>query len=276
MRQRQGSSFRPHTRQISFRTAAREVIEMEKKIITRKKIFDMINQTDENNRLSEIYGFGMLIVILVSLIPLVFKEETLPLKIIEYVCVSIFVLDYILRLITADYKYEKKSVVSFIRYPFSPMAIFDIISILPSLTALNKGFKVLRVLRMGRLMRVFRIFRAFRHSKNIRIIQNVFQQSKKSLVAVGSLAVGYILISALIAFNVEPDTFANFFEAVYWATISLTTVGYGDIYMVSVAGKIITMLSAFVGIAVVALPAGIITAGYMSEIGKNTDENDPD
>ena len=277
MRQRQGSSLRPHTRQISFRTAAREVIEMAKeKIITRKKIFDMINQTDENNRLSEIYGFGMLIVILVSLIPLAFKEETLPLKIIEYVCVSIFVLDYILRLITADYKYEKKSVVSFIRYPFSPMAIFDIISILPSLTALNKGFKVLRVLRMGRLMRVFRIFRAFRHSKNIRIIQNVFLRSKKSLIAVGSLAVGYILISALIAFNVEPDTFANFFEAVYWATISLTTVGYGDIYMVSAAGKVITMLSAFVGIAVVALPAGIITAGYMSEIGKTTDENDPD
>ena len=99
-----------------------------------------------------------------------------------YVCAY---LDYILRLITADYKYENKFVVSFIRYPFSPMAIFDIISILPSLTALNKGFKVLRVLRMGRLMRVFRIFRAFRHSKNIRIIQNVFLRSKKSLIAVG-------------------------------------------------------------------------------------------
>ena len=239
----------------------------------RRKIYDIINQTDENDRLSEIYGFGMLIVILVSLIPLIFKEETSALKIIEYVCVCIFILDYILRLITADYKYEKKSVVSFIRYPFSLMAIFDIISILPSLTALNKGFKVLRILRMGRLMRVFRVFKAFRYSKNIRIIQNVFLRSKKSLIAVGSLAIGYILVAALIAFNVEPDTFANFFEAVYWATISLTTVGYGDIYMVSVAGKIITMLSAFVGIAVVALPAGIITAGYLSEIEKDNDEN---
>ena len=64
-------------------------------------------------------------------------------------------------------------------------------------------------------------------------------------------------------FNIEPDTFSTFFDALYWATVSLTTVGYGDIYAVSYAGKIITMLSALMGIAIVALPAGIITAGYM-------------
>lgn len=239
----------------------------------RKKIYDIINETDENNKLSKLYDLVMLIVILASLIPLVFKEENAVLKTVEYVCTGIFILDYILRLITADYKYEKKSVISFIRYPFSLMAIFDLLSILPTLTALNKGFKVLRVARMGRLMRFFRVFKAFRYSKNIKILQNVFSRSKKSLIAVGSLAVGYILISALVAFNVEPDTFENFFEAIYWATISLTTVGYGDIYMVSVPGKIITMVSSFVGIAIVALPAGIITAGYMREIESDTKED---
>ena len=83
---------------------------------------------------------------------------------------------------------------------------------------------------------------------------------------VGLLALGYIFISALIIFNVEPSIFPNFFDALYWATISLTTVGYGDIYAVSTTGKIITMISSFLGIAIVALPAGIITAGYMKEI----------
>ena len=86
------------------------------------------------------------------------------------------------------------------------------------------------------------------------------------MIIVGLLALGYIFISALIIFNVEPSTFPNFFDALYWATISLTTVGYGDIYAVSTTGKIITMISSFLGIAIVALPAGIITAGYMKEI----------
>ncbi len=66
----------------------------------------------------------------------------------------------------------------------------------------------------------------------------------------------------------EPDSFDDFFDAVYWATDSLTTVGYGDIYPVSDAGRVITMLSSVFGIAVVALPSGIITAGYMDKISK--------
>ena len=101
------------------------------------------------------------------------------------------------------------------------------------------------------------------------------KKSKDALMAVCVLAFGYILISALVIYNVEPDTFDNFFDAFYWATVSLTTVGYGDIYPVSVLGRIITMISSIFGIAIVALPAGIITAGYMSEIeGRNKDENE--
>ena len=92
------------------------------------------------------------------------------------------------------------------------------------------------------------------------------------MIAVGTLSVGYIIISALIIFNMEPQTFNTFFDAVYWSTISLTTVGYGDIYPVSVAGKTITMLSSFFGIAVVALPAGIITAEYIYLIKNKNDE----
>ena len=79
------------------------------------------------------------------------------------------------------------------------------------------------------------------------------------------------VISALIIFNVEPDTFDTFFDAVYWATISLTTVGYGDIYPVSTVGRIVTMVSSAFGIAIIALPSGVITAGYLDEINKKDD-----
>ena len=153
------------------------------------------------------------------------------------------------------------------------MAIIDLLSILPSLTIISKGFKALRVLRMIRAMRVFKVFKTIRYSKNFKIIGNVLKKSKDSLIAVCVLAFGYILISSLIIYNVEPDTFDTFFDALYWATVSLTTVGYGDIYPVSIMGRIITMISSIFGIAIVALPAGIITAGYMSEIEKNNNDD---
>ena len=92
------------------------------------------------------------------------------------------------------------------------------------------------------------------------------------LFAVLVLAVSYVFLSALLIFNVEPDTFNSFFDALYWAIISLSTIGYGDIYAHTVAGRLISMLSALMGIAVVALPSGIITAGFVEELrtfGKN-------
>ena len=73
-------------------------------------------------------------------------------------------------------------------------------------------------------------------------------------------------IAALVIFNVEPDSFNSFFDAIYWATVSLTTVGYGDIYPITTIGRVVTMVSSVFGIAIVALPAGVITAGYMKEI----------
>lgn len=156
------------------------------------------------------------------------------------------------------------------------MAIIDLISILPSLTVLSQGFKLLRLLRMFRALRVFRAFKLFRYSKNAQIIANIFKKQKGLLCYVLILALGYIVISALVVFNVEPDSFNTFFDAIYWATVSLTTMGYGDIYPVTEIGRIVTMISSLFGIAIVALPASIITAGYMDELGSisKKDEND--
>ncbi len=235
----------------------------------RKRIFEVIEKSDGNDLFSSIYDYGMIIVIILSLLPLAFKQDTVLFRIIDKITVTIFIIDYILRWITADYKFGKKDYISFIRYPFSAMAIIDLISILPSLTVVNQGFKALRVLRMIRALRVVRVFKAMRYSKSFEIIGNVMRKSKDSLIAVCMLAAGYIVVSALIIFNVEPDSFETFFDAVYWATVSLTTVGYGDIYPVSTMGRIITMVSSIFGIAIVALPAGIITVGYMTELENN-------
>lgn len=238
----------------------------------RKRIYEVIEVAREGDRLSNVYDVFMMVVISLSLLPLVFKETTPLLSAIDHAAVAIFIADYLLRWTTADYKFGKPSVWSFLRYPFSFMAIIDLLSILPSLTVLNASFKVLRVLRLMRALRVFRVLRAVRYSKSLRIIGSVLRRSRTELIAVGTLAVGYILISALVIFNSEPDSFDDFFEAVYWATVLLTTVGYGDIYPVTTIGRLIAMVSSLFGIAIVALPAGIITAGYMKELERNKTE----
>ena len=238
----------------------------------RKRIFEIIEKSSGDDRESQIYDSTMIIFIVLSLVPLAFKQEYFVFRVIDKTAMAVFMIDYLLRWATADYKFGKHSVSSFLLYPLSPMAVIDLLSILPSLSIIGRGFKVLRVLRMMRALRVLRIFKGLRYSRNFEIIGNVIRTSRKSLIAVVTLAAAYIVISALVIFNVEPDSFHTFFDAVYWATVSLTTVGYGDIYPVSVMGRIITMASSILGIAIVALPAGIITAGYMSEIQKESDE----
>ncbi|MBQ8209189.1 MAG: ion transporter [Clostridia bacterium] len=233
----------------------------------RKKLYSIIEPVDNDNKLSNIYDFMMMTTIVVSIIPLAFKDTNTLFQWIDYITVSIFILDYFLRLLTADYKLNK-SVVSFFVYPLTPMAVIDLISILPSLTVLNSSFRLLKLFRLLRTLKVLRAFKFLRYSKSFDIISNVFKKQKKVLSAVATMAVAYVLISALVIYNIEPESFETFFDAIYWATISLTTVGYGDIYPVTTIGRIVTMISSVFGIAIIALPSGVITAGYLEEVNK--------
>lgn len=236
----------------------------------RQKLYEII-EPSKGNLASKIYDFFMMAVILISLFPLAFKTTNTLFVVIDYVTVSVFIVDYLLRLFTADLKL-KKSVSSFFLYPLTPMAIIDLVSILPSITILNNGLKLLKIFRLLRALKVFRTFKFLRYSKSFEIIVEVFRKQKKILGAVATMAVAYVLVSALIIYNVEPESFENFFEAIYWATVSLTTVGYGDIYPVTTLGRIVTMVSSVFGIAIIALPSGVITAGYLAEMDRHEED----
>ena len=234
----------------------------------RKRIFNIISVSDGTYNTSRVYDLLMMCVIIASLIPLAFKGSNAAFLWIERISTSIFIFDYVLRLLVADYTIGKGAK-SFFIYPFTFLAIIDLVSIFPSFAILSSGFKILKIFRLFRTFRVFRAFKMLRYSKSFLIISNVMKKQKEPLIAVCVLACAYILLSALVVFNVEPDTFNTFFDAIYWAAVSLTTMGYGDIYPVSTAGRIVTMISSFIGIAIVALPAGIITAGYMDVINQD-------
>ena len=229
----------------------------------RKKIYNILNQ-------NAIYDTFMFAVIIMSIIPLSFVKQQSWMTLIDRTTVIIFIVDYILRWFVSDKLSNKLN--KFILYPLTPMAIIDLLSILPSITLLNSSFKLLKIFRLFRSLRLLKILKLVRYSKSITMICNVFKKQKETFITILVMAITYILVSALVIINVEPETFPTYFDALYWATISLTTVGYGDVYAVTTIGKIITMISSFLGIAVVALPAGIITSGLMDELSKSHDE----
>ncbi len=235
----------------------------------RRRIFEIIEKANAEDIPSKIYDIFMLVTIFLSLTPLIFKEQQRVLSTIDYVCVSIFIIDYVLRWMTADIRSATRF--AFIKYPLTPFAIIDLLSILPTFNILGRAFRVLRLLRV---FKVIRIFKVIRYSNNFNLIGKVIKKNTATLLSLLICAIFYIFVSALLIFSIEPDSFDSFFEAIYWATTALTTVGYGDIYPLTDGGRIISMVSSLFGIAMVALPSGVITAGFLSE--KNKDKKDSD
>ncbi len=234
----------------------------------RKRLFEIIEKAEKHDVLSKVYDILMLLVIFVSLLPLTMKAPSPVWVTIDWVCAYIFMGDYILRWITADFRSGNKRALAY--YPLTPLAILDLIAILPYFSVLNRAFRAVRVVRV---FKAFRIFKTFRYSKNFIMIGRVIKKNAAVLTALLICAVFYIFVSALFIFSIEPGSFDNFFEALYWATTALTTVGYGDIYPMSDGGRLISMLSSFFGIAMVALPAGVITAGFIRELEQNGENN---
>ena len=231
----------------------------------REKIYHVIEPGTRQTKGSKAYDAFMIVVIILSLIPLMFKEMTPALYWLDWITVSIFIIDYILRWITADFYLKEEGRAAFLKYPFTPMAILDLLTILPSLNILFRGLKAIRFIRLAKALRVVIAFRSLRYIRSIDRIQRMLRKQWAALLTVIILALMYILVTALIMFQVEPFIFDNFIDALYWATVSLSTAGYGDIVPVTMLGKVITTISMLVGMLLIAIPAGIITAGYLEE-----------
>lgn len=229
----------------------------------RAYIYSIVKKAAPGERLSKFYDFFISAVAIISITPLLFKESNAALEQIDLITVYILFFDYILRWMTHDFVSKHRSAWAFVIYPFTPYAIIDFLSLLPSLGLLGHGFRILRMLR---------IFKVFHYSKSFVHVANVFKKERKTLLSVLVIALAYIFVSALAMFSYEPETFDNFFDALYWATTALTTVGYGDVYPVSDVGKFISMVSSLFGVAVIAMPAGIVTGGFLEEINKDKED----
>ena len=246
----------------------------------RKQLYNIVERDSTDSTVSKAYDWLMMTMIVVSIVPLLFRRQ-IPLFVwMDRVSVTFFILDYVCRWITADYNSPtRKKEFAFALFPITPMAIIDLMSILPSLGLFSRAFKVLRVVRLLKLTRVIRILR---YSRRIQTLLYVLKKESHVLLTVLGIALFYIFATALIMFNVEMNNvsasgvvvFSTFFDALYWATTTLTTVGYGDVYPVSDFGRAVSMVSSIFGVAIIALPSGVITASYLEELRKNKTDNE--
>ncbi|MEG0168241.1 MAG: ion transporter [Ruthenibacterium sp.] len=231
----------------------------------REIIYKTIKKASFGETQSRIYDYFITVVATLSIVPLLFKGTNVWLEMLDLVTVYLLFLDYVLRWIVADYLLKKPAPWAFVQYPITPFALIDLVSLLPSLGLLHGTFRILRMLR---------VFKILNYSKTFSYVINVFHKQSKMLGSVLAIAIGYIFISGLAMFSYEPDTFDSFFEALYWATTALTTVGYGDVYPLTNLGKLISMISSLFGIAVIAMPASIVTAGFIDEMQAGKAEED--
>lgn len=214
----------------------------------RRKIYHLVLKSDKKS-INYFYDVFISFIAVLSIVPLMFKRELPSFYMIERAAVVILAVDYLLRFAVSDYIIGKGKY-SFIIYPFTLGAVVDIVSILP----------------FGKIFRVFRIFKMLRYMDFFLYIVNVYKRVKRILFTVLLMAVCYIFITALFMFCAEGSNFTCFFDALYWATTALTTVGYGDIYPKTTAGRLISMITSVFGIAIIALPSGIITANIIKEL----------
>lgn len=244
---------------------------MYKKIQSR--VFEIIEKGKKGDISSVIFDAIIMTLITLNVASVFIESFSLPeniskyLKYFEMFSIIIFTLEYALRVWTAPCLYpQKTSFKARIKYIFSFMALIDLLAILPFYIP----FIITIDLRVLRALRIFRLFRLLKFNRYTKAMRNVFKVLKiKSVELISSvfIVIVLMLISSALMYSIEgsaqPEAFENAFSGLWWAIATFTTVGYGDIYPITVAGKILGGVVSLLGIGLVAVPTGIISSGFM-------------
>ncbi|MGN1031176.1 MAG: potassium channel family protein [Butyricicoccaceae bacterium] len=235
--------------------------------MTRARLCEIVSQGERHDTASRLYDVLVIVMVAASVVPLMFKRWSDQMIDGDLYVTLFFCIDYAVRWVTADCaRPEAKH--PFLSYPLTPMAVIELASIVPVLyvhVLMVFAEPSIQLLRIARALRGLRLFRVITFNSNFQRILRVLRRERDVLCAVLIVGVAYIFASAIIMFSLEPSNFPTFFDAVYWATITLATVGYGDITPITELGRLVSMISSILGIAIIALPSGIITSGFVEE-----------
>ena len=242
----------------------------------RKKIFHIIEVGNNHDAISRTYDYvNALTIILNLIVSIMYTFEGLRIQYgemllaIRHITVAFFAADYFLRVFTAKYLYPEKSEIKAVgNYMRSFTGIVDLLSFLPYYLpgVLPAGIVAFRMLR---LIRIFRLFQINAYYDSLHVIAEVIKGKKQQLISSVFLIAVLMVASSLCMYSLEhdaqPDVFENAFSGIWWTTSTLLTVGYGDIYPITTLGRIFGILTAFLGVGMVAVPTGIISAGFVEQ-----------
>ncbi len=239
----------------------------------KKRIFDIIQIGNRGDIPSRAFDIFIVTVIIVNIITLFLDsfDEMAEYHGLFHICegltVLVFAVEYGLRIWTSEFLYPKKKAGAVLRFLRSFDGVVDLLTILPFFFL--DGFIVFRMLRV---VRIFHLFRVNARYDSFHIITSVLIEKKNQILSSVFIIIVLMFASSLGIYNVEheaqPEVFRNAFSGIWWSVSTLLTVGYGDIYPITVVGRLMAICIAFLGVGVVAVPTGIISAGFVEQYTK--------
>ena len=237
----------------------------------REKIFNIIQIGDKSNKISRAFDIFITIIIVSNIIVTVLETfDQLAsfsglFKIVEIVTVFVFCVEYILRIWTANYLYPEVTA-GHARFKFliSFDGIVDLLTIIPAFFL--SGFVIFRMLRVARIFHLFRLNAKY---DSFNVITTVLYEKRNQIISSVFIVLILMLASSLCMYSVEheaqPAVFRNAFSGIWWSMSTLLTVGYGDIYPITTLGRVMAICIAYLGVGAVAIPTGIISAGFVEQ-----------
>lgn len=241
-----------------------------------RKIFETIQTGSTNDLPSKLFDFFILVSIILNILLSVFSTFSISnrykseIYFIEAVTVIFFTIEYILRVNTAEFLYPKvKKSEATLKYIFSFSGIVDFLSFFPFYLPFffPNGAVAFRIFRIIRILRLFRINQYY---DALNVISDVLKKKRGQLFSSVFIIFTLMVAASLLMYDVEhraqPDVFTDAFSGFWWAASTLLTIGYGDIYPVTTIGKVFGIIFAFLGVGLVAIPTGILSAGFVEQL----------
>ncbi len=240
----------------------------------KKRIFDIIQIGQRGDFPSRAFDYFLVIIIVLNIIALVLETFSLPevlisiFHVIEIVTIILFIIEYSLRIWTAEFLHPDVSKgKAILKFLISFDGIVDLLSIIPAFFL--SGFSAFRMLRVVRIFHLFRINNTY---DSFNVITTVLRVKRKQIFSSLFIILILMLASSLCMYSVEnpaqPEAFKNVFSGLWWSVSTILTVGYGDIYPVTILGKAFAIVIAILGVGCVAIPTGIISAGFVEQHNK--------
>lgn len=243
----------------------------------KKRIFEILEVAkpgDLASRTFDIFIIGLISFNVIAVILETVKSLSIQYGILfrnfEIFSIAVFTIEYISRIWTCTNNEKfRQPILGRIRFALTPLLVVDLMAILPFYLPMLIPLD-LRFLRILRLVRIFRMFKMARYSESLKILGNVFGTKKEDLlITVFVISILLIVASSFMYFienKAQPEAFSSIPQAMWWGVATLTTVGYGDVYPITPAGKILGAIISLLGIGMFALPTGILASGFTEEI----------